>query len=107
MSAAKQVVKVDFYSCCNLTGLLSTDLSRLWKLMLTGTAFKNGTLLRILNSCKDELIELNLTSTCISLCKCLPKIVELKKLKYFAAPPNGDISASETIRAVVKLVERC
>ena len=75
------------------------------KLTLTGTAIKNGTLLRILNSCKDELIELNLTSTHISLCECLPEIVELKKLKYFAAPANDDINASGTVRAVVELID--
>ena len=89
MSAAKRVVEVDFCGCLHLTGscLLSTDLSRLRKLTLTDTAIENGTLLTILNSCKDELIELNLTRTLISMCECLPKIVELKKLKYFAAPP--------------------
>lgn len=48
-----------------------------------------------------------MTLTSISLSECLPKIVELKKLKYFASPPNGEINASGTIRAVVELVERC
>ena len=48
-------------------------------------------------------MKLNLTSTHISLC--LPETVEVKKLKYFAAPPNGDINASGTIRAVVELVD--
>ena len=85
MSAAKRVVEVDFFNCVNLTSscLLGTKLSKLQNLTLTGTAINNGILLRILDSCKDELIELNLAGTCIRLCECLPKIVELKKLKYF------------------------
>ena len=111
MSAAKRgVVEVDFCGCYNLTGscLLSTDLSRLRKLTLTGTAIQNGTLLRILNLCKDELMELNLTRTRrISMCVCLPILVELKKLKYFAAPPPTLRNCSEGKWAVVELVERC
>lgn len=107
MSAAKRVVEVDFFNCVNVTGscLLGTELSRLQNLTLTGTAINNGILLRILASCKDELIELNLAGTRIRLCKCLPKIVQLKKLKYFSAPPR-DITASGT-RAVVEIAERC
>lgn len=107
MSAAKRVVEVDFFNCYNLTGscLLSTGLSRLRNLTLTGTAITNGILLRILESCKNQLIELNLAGTRISLCECCPYIVELKKLKYFSAPPR-DITASGRT-AVVEIAERC
>lgn len=106
MSAAKRVVEVDFFNCVNLTGscLMSTELSRLRHLTLTGTAINNGILERILDSCKDELIELNLAGTRIRLSECLPKIVELKQLKYFSAPPR-EITASGT-RAVVEIAER-
>ena len=73
--------------------------------MLTGTAINNGVLARILDLCKEQLIELNLTGIRISLSECLPKIVELKKLKHFSAPPR-DITVSGR-RAVVEVVESC
>ena len=98
---------MDFFGCRNLTGscLLSAELSRLRSLMLTGTAINNGVLARILDLCKELLIELNLTGTRISLSECLPKIVKLKKVKHFSAPPR-DITVSGR-RAVVEVVESC
>ena len=50
MSAAKRVVEVDFFNCVNLTGscLMSTELSRLRHLTLTGTAINNPRLTSLL-----------------------------------------------------------
>ena len=108
MSAATQVVKVDFFSCCRLTAscLFSTELSRLRSLTLTGTAITNGILSRILDECKGELIELNLTGTRIHLSKCLAKIVELQKLKHFSAPPP-DLTSNAGRETIVEIAERC
>lgn len=84
---------------------MSTGLSRLQNLTLTGTAITNGILLSILKSYKNELIEQNLAGTRISLCKWFPFIVELKKLKYFSASPRDITALGRT--AVVEIAERC
>ncbi len=84
MSTAKQVVEVDFFTFYNLTSscLLSMELSRFGRLT-NGHCYQQWHPSK--NSCKDKLIDLNLAKTCIRLSKCLPKIVEIKQLKYF--PP--------------------
>lgn len=106
ISAAKRVVEVDFFNCYHLTGscLLRTGLSRLRHLTLTGTAISNCILGKILEACKNELMELNLVGTLIS-AECLPYIVALKKLKYISVPPE-DVNGFGK-RAAIKIVERC
>ena len=108
MSAAKQVVGVDFFNCCYLTGscLMSAELSRLQSLTLLFSAVNDGMLVQILNACQDELVELNLAGTIVSLSKCLPTILKLKKLRHFSAPLRDKFTPSGR-RAIVELAERC
>lgn len=106
MSAAKRVVKVDFYNWYNLTALcfLSTELSRLWSLMLMGTSITNCILLRILHTWKGELIELNLTATHNPCANVYPKLCNLTNSNIFL--PHQDITVLGR-KAVVEIPERC
>lgn len=106
MSAAKRVVKVDFYNWYNLTALcfLSTELSRLWSLMLMSTSITNCILLRILHTWKGELIELNLTATHNPCANVYPKLCNLTNSNIFL--PHQDITVLGR-KAVVEIPERC
>ena len=104
-AASKSLIAVDFFNSRSLNGscILLAGLSRLTHLTLTAPGITDRILSCILQA-SSELVELHLTGTQISEL-CVPDIIGLGKLRYFAFPPEDVCRFSK--RGVLAIVKGC